>query len=225
MNSGSHADFTISCGRINQYLDDLYIHLGIKSYYECKREIMISLREAMNAGGDMVADIARKTYTAPARKLRREILIHKNPYMDAVMLRVYGGRGVSLMNYHPDPSSPDKHPPPGVIAQVRRAGSRHPWRSKDGGSKSFIAPKNNGGVGVFVNHGIKKVRTVPGKRKGRTKKIYTHILEMLYGPSPIQAVMQHEKQQAVADEIEEVFVNRMNSRLPKILEKIAGGAK
>ena len=48
---------------------------------------------------------------------------------------------------------------------------------------------------------------------------------MLYGPSPIQAVMQHEKQQAVADEIEEVFVNRMNSRLPKILEKIVRGAK
>lgn len=225
MNSGNNADFTLSCGKINQYLDDLFITLGKEAYGQCKGEIRASLRHAINAGRDMVADIARKTYTAPVRKLRREIRIRKNPYMDEIMLRVYGGRGGSLMNYHPDPGSPDKHPPPGVTAQVRRAGSSHPWKSKDGGSKSFIAPKNNGGFGVFVNHGIKKVRTIPGKRKGRTKKIYTHILEMLYGPSPIQAVMEHKRQQAVGDEIEEVFVNRMKSRLPEIMEKIAGGLK
>ena len=97
---------------------------------------MISLREAMNAGGDMVADIARKTYTAPARKLRREIRIRKNPYMDAVMLRVYGGRGVSLMNYHPDPSSPDKHPPPrshcaGQARRIKASLEEQRWRLQE----------------------------------------------------------------------------------------------
>lgn len=221
MNSGDHAYFTISCGKINQYLDDLFITFGQEGYAQCEKSIRASLKKAINKGRELVAYIASQTYTAPAEKLHRETRIRKNPYMEEIVLRIYGGRGVSLMNYKPRPATPKEHPAQGVSARVKRRGSAHPWESRRGGSKSFIAPKENGGFGVFVNHGVKSVKIVPGKRPGRTRKIYKHELEMLYGPSPIQAVMRHDRQEEVRELIEDVFLSEIKQSLNEIFEKMA----
>lgn len=44
---------------------------------------------------------------------------------------------------------------------------------------------------------------------------------MLYGPSPIQAVMRHDRQEEVRELIEDVFLSEIKQSLNEIFEKMA----
>ena len=71
-----------------------------------------------------------------------------------------------------------------------------------GRSKSFIIRKPQGGYGVFVRYGQQ--------------------LEMLYGPSPVQALQTADAQELVVARAEEVFPERLQHEVDVILSGIVG---
>ena len=116
-------------------------------------------------------------------------------------LNITGRPGMSLIHFLPDPDVPQPpaaRPAAGVSVQIKKKGARHPATSNvAGGSKSFIIRKPQGGYGVFVRHGQQ--------------------LEMLYGPSPVQALQTADAQEQVVARAEEVFPERLQHEVDVIL--------
>lgn len=208
----------LRCNRINELIDTFDALYGPNWMKENAQAMRQAGSLAIQEGRKLAAELVSRAYFGSQGKWQREIRIKKSHYSSGFELRMYGGRGVSLMNFSPSPKIPGKKPPEGVTAHVRRAGRRHPWTSDNGGSKSFIGTKNQGGYGVFVSHGVKKVIKGPGKRKPTVIKHIIHELEMLYGPSPMQAMQNPQRQEEVQERIEDVFIKELKENINLMMD-------
>lgn len=154
------------------------------------------------------ARIARTTYTARQKKLFDNIFINRagRGKLEGV-LEIHGSPGMSLIHFEAMPNRPQRpgsRPADGVRVRIRKDGSRKVARShKPGGSKSFIIRKPQGGYGVFVRHGQE--------------------LEMLYGPSPVQALQRADSQERLVERAEDVFSRRLRHELDVLLSGIVRG--
>lgn len=154
------------------------------------------------------ARIARTTYTARQKKLFDNIFINRagRGKLEGV-LEIHGSPGMSLIHFEATPNRPQRpaaRPADGVSARILRSGSRKVARShKSGGSKSFVIRKPQGGYGVFVRHGQK--------------------LEMLFGPSPVQALQRADSQERMIERADEVFSRRLRHELDVLLSGIVRG--
>lgn len=168
------------------------------------RTLAQAINQCLAQGRKEAAEIARKAYTAPAGKLFDNIVIKRAKASRlAAELTLKSRRGVSLIHFRAKPALPGKKPAAGVSVKIKRAGSRHVKMSETGGSKPFIMRKMQGGFGVFVRHGKDK-------------------FEMLYGPSPIQALQKKDAAERVAEKIEAAFMPALQAQLDRL---ISGGRK
>lgn len=166
-----------------------------------------ALNRSIQAAGTRATRIAKTAYTAQYDELRANLEIRRaNRSNLEGALNITGRPGMSLIHFLPDPDVPQPpaaRPAAGVSVQIKKKGARHPATSNvAGGSKSFIIRKPQGGYGVFVRHGQQ--------------------LEMLYGPSPVQALQTADAQEQVVARAEEVFPERLQHEVDVILSGIVG---
>ena len=209
---------SISASGIDEAIAEMRGVLDSLSGKEANRVIAKALNQSLAAGRKEASRIARRAYTAPIKKLFDQIHIKraKGSNLEGA-LEISSGKGVSLIHFRADPNEPGPNPANGVTAQIKREAGRESRFSKNGGSKSFIMKKKQGGYGVFVNHGLKKKIMGPGKRKLQVIKRRVFDLEMLYGPSPIQALQRPADQEKVKEAIEEAFMPSFQEQIDKLL--------
>lgn len=166
------------------------------------KAIAQAINQSLAAGRRVAAKEARRAYTAPIKKLFDDIRIERaRPSSLDATLDISSGRGVSLIHFQAKPSLPGRgRPKEGVTARARRNGSRHVWKGENGGSKSFIMKKKQGGFGVFVRHKREK-----------------NAFEMLFGPSPIQALQRRDTQERVSEAISDAFRPALELAIDKLL--------
>lgn len=158
--------------------------------------------------------IGREKYTAKGENLRKRATIRRasgnNP---RGVLELRGRRGMSLIHFRPQPGSvPDwkgvslkqRRPKGGVSNLIKRGGRRRVYA--DGDNKPFLA-NVSGHVGVFVRR--------PGERT----------LDMLYGPSPIQALGGRDSRRRLQAKARETFDKRLRHEVAAILAGHAGGKR
>lgn len=171
------------------------------------KAIARALNRAVSAARTEAGRIARRAYTARADKLFDAIFIRSaRPGRLESRLEISGRPGVSLIHFQatPDrPLPPSRRPADGISVRIRRDGSRQLARSRRGGSKSFVIRKPQGGYGIFVRHGRR--------------------LEMLLGPSPVQALQRREDQERIMARAEEVFSPRLRHEIDHLLAGLGGG--
>lgn len=171
-----------------------------------------ALARAMNRTLDAVraeaVRIARTTYTARQKKLFENISIRRagRGNLEAI-LAIRGRPGMSLIHFEATPNRPQRpaaRPADGVSARILRSGSRKVARShKSGRSKSFVIRKPEGGYGIFVRHGQE--------------------LEMLFGPSPVQALQRADSQERLIERADEIFPRRLRHELDALLSGLVRG--
>ena len=141
---------------------------------------------------------ARNAYTAHPSKVFPYVKISRSGLSGR--LDIKGGAGYSLFHFRAIPKVPTKRPPAGVSALVKKGGMRKVYR-KSGYDKPFIMKKKQGGFGVFV------------RKSGGDE------LQMLMGPSPIQAVLSH----ANMDGLQKNATEILNKRLAHEVEALVMG--
>lgn len=166
-----------------------------------------ALNRSMQAARTRATRIAKTAYTAQYGDLLADIVVRRaNRKSLEGTLEITGRPGMSLIHFLPDPDVPQPpaaRPPEGITVQIKKKGVRHVARSNmPGRSKSFIIRKPQGGYGVFVRYGQQ--------------------LEMLYGPSPVQALQTADAQEQVVARAEEVFPERLQHEVDVILSGIVG---
>lgn len=192
---------TIHCEGLE--LAQAQIELAVNTFggKAAMKKIASAINQSLASGRKAAAKEARRRYTAPFKKLFDNVRVERargGTLKGAI--EISGTRGVSLIHFRARPNTPATHPRQGVTAQARKAGPRRVWR-KAGASKPFIMKKVQGGFGVFVRHGKSK-------------------FEMLYGPSPIQALQRHEAQEHVASAIEDAFGPLLNAEIDRALAQM-----
>lgn len=174
---------------------------------QAERAIANALNQSLAKGRKEASRQARRAYTAPIKKLFDNIRVQRARSGDlSGQIDLLGGQGVSLIHFkaQPDvPQPPVARPAAGVTAQIKRKGARKVRAGKNGGSKSFIMKKKQGGFGVFVRHDRDK-------------------FEMLLGPSPIQALQREDAQKSVAERIEESFMPTLQQQIDRALAASLG---
>lgn len=190
----------VALGRMQDALEALG---GDKAHVAIARALNRSIESARAVANR----IGRNAYTARPDSLFERIAMQRaNRSNLEGALNITGRPGMSLIHFLPDPDVPQPpaaRPAAGVSVQIKKKGARHPATSNvAGGSKSFIIRKPQGGYGVFVRHGQQ--------------------LEMLYGPSPVQALQTADAQEQVVARAEEVFPERLQHEVDVILSGIVG---
>lgn len=175
---------------------------------KARTALVRAINRTLDAVRAEAARIARTTYTARQKKLFDNIFINRagRGKLEGV-LEIHGSPGMSLIHFEAMPNRPQRpaaRPADGVSTRILRSGSRKVARShKSGRSKSFIIRKPQGGYGVFVRHGQE--------------------LEMLYGPSPVQALQRADSQKRLIERAEDVFSRRLRHELDVLLSGLVRG--
>lgn len=158
--------------------------------------------------------IGRETYTARAESLRKRATLRRaTGTTPRGVLELRGRRGMSLIHFRSRPGNvPNwkgvpvarRRPKEGASNLIKRGGRRNVYAK--GGNKPFLA-KVSGHVGVFVRR--------PGEDG----------LEMLYGPSPIQALGGRDSRRRLQAKARETFEKRLRHEVAAILAGHAGGKR
>lgn len=166
----------------------------------------MALRAALTSARKEAARVARTSYTARKTKLFDRI---EAKYAEG-KLTLRGAPGMSLIHFKPTPPKPGVRPSGGVTSQVKRSGRRyaHGDRRYDH-YKPFILKKKQGGMGIFVRE---RGRAQPGW-KG---------YHMLFGPSPVQALMREDVQELVVEQATLTFGETIRQEIDKLLAKAGG---
>lgn len=169
---------------------------GLKEQKACR----MALRVALTAARKEAANVARTTYTARKSKLFDRIEVD---YAGG-RLTLRGAFGMSLYHFKPNPNKPGTRPAGGVTSQVKRGGPRYAHRDRRfSHGAPFVMAKQQGGFGIFV----RRTGNFPGW-KG---------VHMLFGPSPIQALMRADKQALVAEQATETFRENIERQIDNLL--------
>lgn len=171
---------------------------------QVKKAIRHARQRSLKAGKTLGAKLAREEYTARAAAIKKRFITTILNNGERAAVRFSGFPGLNLVHFLARPDKPDApRPKKGVTVKVKRDGSRYvPSGKKPGGSKPFIAPiyKNRDEPGIFVRYG-----------KDRN---------LLYGPSPIQALLSEDRQEKIRKRIEEIFEKRLIHELDVRLQGI-----
>lgn len=174
----------------------------------------VALSRAVNRTLEAVrteaAKIARSAYTARQSKLFDNIFLRRagRQRIDGTLI-LSGKKGVSLIHFQARPNMPGKRTAVGVSAKVRRDGPRR-VRNLTGFTKPFIMRKQQGGYGIFVRSMDHGFREWGG-------------LQMLLGPSPIQALGRADSQEKLVAKADEVFSRRLAHEIDALLAGVSRG--
>lgn len=182
-----------------------------------RKAIANAINQALAKGRQAAAREARMAYTAPIKKLFNNIDVTRARGGELEgSIEFMGSPGVSLIHFKSAPKTPGPRPKAGVTSKVKRKGSRYA-HGLPGHDKPFIMKKSQGGYGVFVRkHGVKPMK----RSSGRGKYYWGEAVQMLLGPSPIQALQRKDSQEHVAETIEEAFRPRLQAEIDKLLANL-----
>lgn len=156
--------------------------------------------------------IARSAYTARQQKLFDNIFVLRaTSRKPSGELEIIGSKGLSLIHFQARPNLPGKRPKKGVSTKVRRDGPRS-VRITPGYTKPFILKKRQGGYGIFI-------------RKTGSRFRDWDALQMLWGPSPIQALQRQEDQERLVERAADVFPRRLEHEIDALLTGMTRGRK
>lgn len=173
-----------------------------------------TLNRGLEAARTETARQARRAYTAPEKKLFDNIFVRRaKPAKLEGTLEISGKPGVSRIHFLAIPNRPGTRPREGVSTLVRRGGMRR-VPMKPGFDKPFIMKKRQGGYGIFAR-----------KRGADFGGPWKNNVEMLFGPSPVQALQRRDTQEKIAARVEEVFAPRLRHEIDVILAGIVRGGK
>lgn len=173
----------------------------------------LALSRAVNRSLEAVrteaAKIARSAYTARQSKLFDTIFLRRAGRQHPEGTLIFSGKkGVSLIHFMPRPSMPQKRPTSGVSTKIFRNGARR-VREVPGYTKPFIMRKRQGGYGIFVRSMDGSFRDWGG-------------MQMLLGPSPIQALGRADSREKLAEKAQEVFLPRLEHEIGALLSGVRG---
>lgn len=171
---------------------------------QIQKAILSARSRSLKAGRELGAKLAREVYTARKSAIKNRFSAKILNEGANAGVRFNGYPGLNLIHFLARPNKPDApRPKKGVTVKVKRDGQRYvPPGKKPGGSKPFVArlKKKGSELGIFVRYG-----------KDRN---------MLFGPSPIQALLNPMRQEKVKKRIEEMFVKRLEHELDARLKEI-----
>lgn len=206
----------ITCDGVDQAIAQMQGALDAIGGKRADKIIANAINQSLSAGRKEAARLARRAYTAPIKKLFENINVQRAKASDLQgQIELLGSKGVSMIHFKTNPREPGHLPPAGVTAQLKKKGVNKPRVSKNGGSKSFIMKKAQGGFGVFVRHGKDKWKN--------KKKIQKAKYEMLFGPSPIQYMQRRDAQEHVREKVEEAIAPRLQAEIDRALASLKGG--
>lgn len=181
----------------------LLASLGCLREHEAYRK---ALRSALTSARQEAARVARAAYTARRSRLFDRI---EAKYAEGT-LTLRGAPGMSLIHFKPAPALPGTRPAGGVTSQVKRRGPRYAHGDRRFTHDApFIMPKKQGGYGIFV------------RETGRKWKDWQGV-HMLFGPSPVQALMREDAQAQVAEQAARAFREKIAREIDKLLAKAGG---
>lgn len=173
---------------------------------ECSAAIARAVNRTLDSVRAEAVRIGREKYTAKAESLRNKARIQRaTRARPAGVLELRGRRGTPLIHFRTQPGSvpnwkgvpvKQRRPKEGVSNLIKRGGRRRVYAK--GGNKPFLA-RVSGHVGVFARR--------PGERK----------LDMLYGPSPIQAIGGQASRERLQAKARETFEKRLRHEVDAIL--------
>ena len=175
---------------------------------EAQTVLVRALNRSLQSARAEALRIGRTAYTARPDDIFEQVRARRagRSNLEAT-LEISSRPGMSLIHFEATPNRPQRpaaRPADGVSTRILRSGSRKVARShKSGRSKSFIIRKPQGGYGVFVRHGQE--------------------LEMLYGPSPVQALQRADSQERLVERAEDIFSRRLRHELYVLLSGLVRG--
>lgn len=180
----------------------------------------VGLRAALTSMRKEAVRVARTTYTARPSKLFEHMDID---YAEGE-LRLRGPFGMNLFHFKPFPNTPKVRPKGGVTSKVKRKGKRYAHRDPDYDHNApFVMKKlrgsDDGGYGIFVKEKDGNNKPTPRmKGVGRLGSYWGNMgLHMLFGPSPIQALLRKDNQELVLEKGTEAFRENIEQQIDKLL--------
>lgn len=164
---------------------------------------------------------AATTYTARPRKLFENMDIGYRSDDDGQegVLEFTGSWGLHLYHFEPLPSIPGRRPRGGVTTKVRQGGKRYA-RRESGYDAPFVMRRKQGDYGLFMH--VSGTGWGSKKNKGVLDQ-WKNSVEMLWGPSPIQALMPEETQQRIIDHASGVFTKNLRREVDALLASLTKG--
>ncbi len=178
---------------------------------EVKKASARAINRTLRSVRTLGARIAREAYTAPTRELTKRIVIKNAKANDNVgQISFAGTKGVPLHLFLPNPKvkpdwkgvSPlDRKPKAGVSTKIKKTGQRKVKFGPDG-QKPFWVDKNKA-RGLFYRFGKERNEIKP-----------------LFGPSPVQALMNDDAQKRLYEQADTTFNTRLQHEVKRIAEKM-----
>ncbi len=164
---------------------------------------------------------AATTYTARPRKLfeNMDIGYHSDDDGQEGVLEFTGSWGLHLYHFEPLPAIPGRRPRGGVTTKVHQGGKRYA-RRESGFDAPFVMRRTQRDYGLLMH--------VSGTGRGSKKNQgaldqWKNSVEMLWGPSPIQALMPEETQQRIIDHASGVFTKNLRREVEALLASLTKG--
>lgn len=167
---------------------------------------------------------AATTYTARPRKLfeNMDIGYHSDDDGQEGVLEFTGSWGLHLYHFEPLPAIPGRRPRGGVTTKVHQKGRRYA-KELDGFDAPFIMRRKQGDYGLFAHVTGTGWGSVRGAARQETKNLWKNSVTMLWGPSPIQALMPEKTQQRIIDHAAGVFTQNLRREVEALLASLTKG--
>lgn len=180
-----------------------------------------ALEKAVGVAKQDARYVAQKTYTATPKKLFENMGIgyHSNDDGQEGVLEFTGSWGLHLYHFEPLPAIPGRRPRGGVTTKVHQGGKRYA-RRESGFDAPFIMRRKQGDYGLFMH--VSGTGWGSKKNKGVLDQ-WKNSVEMLWGPSPIQALMPEETQQRIIDHAAGVFTKNLRREVEALLASLTKG--
>ena len=180
-----------------------------------------ALEKSVNVAKQDARNVAQKTYTATPKKLfeNMDIGYHSDDDGQEGVLEFIGSWGLHLYHFEPLPAIPGRRPRGGVTTKVHQGGKRYA-RRESGFDAPFVMRRKQGDYGLFMH--VSGTGWGSKKNKGVLDQ-WKNSVEMLWGPSPIQALMPEETQQRIIDHASGVFTKNLRREVEALLASLARG--
>jgi len=167
---------------------------------------------------------AATTYTARPRKRfeNMDIGYHSDDDGQEGVLEFTGSWGLHLYHFEPLPAIPGRRPRGGVTTKVHQSGRRYAKRL-DGFDAPFIMRRKQGDYGLFAHVTGTGWGSVRGAARDEPKNLWKNSVTMLWGPSPIQALMPEKTQQRIIDHASGVFTKNLRREVEALMASLTKG--
>ena len=109
-----------------------------------------------------------------------------------------------------------------MTTKVHQKGRRYA-KELDGFDAPFIMRRKQGDYGLFAHVTGTGWGSVRGAARQETKNLWKNSVTMLWGPSPIQALMPEKTQQRIIDHAAGVFTQNLRREVEALLASLTKG--